>query len=72
MEAHVILLVFIFSDCPNLAAPNFGFISTTDLFEGTVVEVTCTTAYTLEGASQISCEPGGVWDPATMPVCTEG
>ena len=63
--------ICLFKDCPILTSPTNGILSTTEVAEGTIVDITCDSAHTLEGANQISCLPGGSWNDA-LPECTEG
>lgn len=59
-------------DCPVLTPPGNGRLSTSDVREGTSVDVICNTDYSLVGITPLNCQTGGTWsDPvgACQKVC---
>ena len=59
------------ADCPVLTPPGNGRLSTSDVREGTSVDVICNTDYSLVGITPLNCQTGGTWsDP--VGACQKG
>ena len=48
------------SDCPGIRAPTHGLLSSSSVFHGTYVTVSCDLSYTLIGQNILHCE-SGLW-----------